>query len=144
MTPPMIYVIGSLKNPRVPEVAAFLRGEGFAAFDEWCAAGFDADKHWNAYVKARGLSYRDALKLPFLETVFNFDLEHLNKADAGVLVMKAGKSAHAELGYLIGRGKPVWILHDGEPEGEWELMPKFATGMAYQLDELLAMIRETL
>lgn len=140
----MIYVIGSLKNPKVEDTAHALRAAGFTAFDEWFAAGPNADKHWNEYAKKRGLSYREALALPLLETVFQFDVHHLNTCIGGVLVMPAGKSAHAELGYLIGSGKPVWILHDGEPKGEWELMPKFATGMAYSLDELLPMMKARL
>lgn len=139
----MIYVMGSLKNPKVPECANYLRQNGFRVFDEWYAAGPSADKAWKHYAQhIRGLSYRDALNLPFVETAFRFDMEHLAIAQAGVMVMPAGKSAHVELGLFIGQGKKCFILHDGEPAGdEWELMPKLATGMAYSLDELVAMMK---
>jgi hypothetical protein len=137
----MIYLMGSLKNPKVPDIANALRKNGFDVFDEWFAAGPSADKHWKAYAQGRGLNYRDALSLPFVETAYGFDWNHLVMCKAGVLVMPAGKSAHIELGLYRGWGKPCWMLHEGEPQGEdWELMPKIATGMAYSVEELVAML----
>ena len=38
-----LYVIGSLRNPAVPQVAKRLREAGFLVFDDWYAAGPEAD-----------------------------------------------------------------------------------------------------
>jgi len=38
-----LYLIGSLRNPRVPEVAEILRWNGHLVFDDWYAAGPEAD-----------------------------------------------------------------------------------------------------
>lgn len=139
----MIYLMGSLKNPKIPAIANSLRKKGFDVFDEWFAAGPTADRHWKAYAQGRGLPYREALNLPFVTTAFDFDMKHLALCEAGVMVMPCGKSAHVELGLFIGSRRKMFILHDGEPEGDdWELMPKIATAMAYDIDELVAQMKE--
>ena len=58
----------------------------------------------------------------------------LDWADAGVLLLPCGRSAHLELGYLIGQGKPTSILlTDGEPE----LMYSLASRLCCDTNELL-------
>ena len=133
----MVYVIGSLSNPRVEEVADRLRAEGFDAFDQWRAAEGD---FWASYAQRRGMSFRDALAMDFTETAFQFDLKYLHKADTGVLVMPAGRSAGLELGYLLGRGKRGYVLYDGEPERP-DLMTKLATGVCFSAEELIEVLR---
>ena len=54
-----------------------------------------------------------------------------------MLVLPAGKSGHLEAGYLIGQGKPVYILLAGEPE-RFDVMYNFAAGVYTSLDELIA------
>jgi nucleoside 2-deoxyribosyltransferase len=49
--------------------------------------------------------------------------------------MPAGKSAHLELGYMIGRGKPCFVLFDEEPE-RWDVMYQFATAVCFSYEEL--------
>lgn len=120
-----IYVVGSLRNPRVPEVAQSLRGPGRQVFDDWYAAGPEADDYWQKYSQARGQTYLQALGDHAAQHVFNFDLTHLDESDVGVLVYPAGKSGHLELGYLRGQGKPCFILLDKEPE-RWDVMANFA------------------
>ena len=61
-------------------------------------------------------TYTGNLKNWAAQIVFDFDRKHLNRVDAGLLVLPAGKSGHLELGYLIGLGKPGYILLDGEPD----------------------------
>lgn len=111
-----IYVIGSLRNPDVPEVANYLRTRGFEVFDDWYAAGPEADDKWMAYEKGRGRNFIGALRGEAARHVFQFDREHLETSDAAVLVMPAGKSGHLELGYIAGRGKPTALLLKDEPE----------------------------
>lgn len=120
----MIYLIGSLRNPRVPEIAQELRQAGHEVFDEWYAAGTEADCCWRDYEKARGHSYLQALRGYPAQHVFEYDLFHLNRADIVVLILPAGRSGHLELGYALGKGKRGFILLD-DPE-RWDVMYKFA------------------
>jgi hypothetical protein len=130
-----IYLIGSLRNPKVPQIASQLRKVG-EVFDDWYAAGEIADDSWQAYEKARGHSYPEALDGFAAKHVYGFDYLHLIQADIGVLVTPAGKSGHLELGFLIGRGKPGYILMDQEPD-RWDVMYKFASGVYFKLEELM-------
>ena len=129
----MIYVIGSLSNPRVEEVADKLRDDGWDVFDQWRAAHGD---YWADYAKRRGMKFRDALEMDFTQTAFDFDMKYLSQAEIGVLVMPAGRSAGLELGWLLGRGKRGYILYDGEPERP-DLMSKLATDVCFSMEELL-------
>ena len=136
-----IYIIGSLRNPRIPEIANTLAAAGIEAFADWYQPGPEADDYWKKYSQARGLSYKDALKSHGANQIFDFDKAHLDRCDAAVMVAPAGKSAHLELGYTIGKGKPGYILFDGEPE-RWDLMVKFATRVFFSTDDLLYEINE--
>ena len=134
-----VYVIGSLRNPVVPSIGNRLRDMGFEAFDDWHGAGPDADEEWQRYEMERGRPYKEALYGYAAGNVFQFDYRHLNASDMGVLILPAGKSAHLELGYLIGQGKRTYVLFDGEPE-RWDVMYRFATGVFFSLDAMLAAI----
>lgn len=119
------YVIGSLRNPDIPQFANDLQNLGYEAFADWYSPGPEADDFWQKYARARGLSYGQALKEPAATHVFEFDHFHLNRCDAAVMLMPAGKSCHLELGYSIGQGKPGFIIFDKEPE-RWDVMVQFA------------------
>jgi nucleoside 2-deoxyribosyltransferase len=67
--------------------------------------------------------------------VFRYDRSHLDRASAGILLLPAGKSGHLEAGYLIGQGKPVWILMPGEPE-RFDVMYRFASGVFTNKEDL--------
>lgn len=130
-----VYVIGSLRNPRVPEVAEKLRSHGFEVFDDWYAAGPDADDTWRDYEKARGHDFISALEGEAAGHVFNFDLLHLRDCDAAVLVLPAGKSGHLELGYVLGMGKAGYILLDEDPN-RFDVMYKFADRVTTNLGDI--------
>lgn len=130
-----IYLIGSLRNPQIPNIAKVLRLEGLEVFDDWYAAGPEADDYWRDYEKARGNSYLEGLQGLAATHVFEFDKRHLDRSEAGILVLPAGKSGHLELGYLIGSGKPGYILLD-DPE-RWDVMYKFATLVTTSLEEII-------
>ena len=130
-----IYLIGSLRNPEVPRVAKEIRAMGFDVFDDWFAAGPEADDKWREYEMARGRSYMQALHGYAANHVFSYDLSHLNAASVGVLMLPAGRSGHLELGYLLGQGKPGYILLDGQHD-RWDVMYKFATAVFDNLDAL--------
>jgi hypothetical protein len=137
----MIYLIGSLRNPEVPKIAQQLRllVPGHEIFDDWYAAGPTADDCWRDYEKARGRGYIESLSCYPARHVFEFDQEHLRRASAGVLVLPAGKSGHLELGWMLGQGKPGYILLDN-PE-RWDVMYQFAFGVFDNLSELAVTLR---
>jgi hypothetical protein len=132
-----IYLIGSLRNPDVRNVARHLRKVGHDVFDDWHTSGPEADDIWQTYEKERGRSYKEALAGKFATHAFEFDAANICRSDAGIMVMPAGKSAHIELGFLLGLGKLGYILFpDGEPE-RWDLMYKFADGIFFNFGDLL-------
>lgn len=121
-----VYLIGSLRNPRAPEVANALRTAGFEVFDDWFAAGPEADDYWQRYEQGRGANFLEALEGHAAQNVFQFDKRHIEACDAAVLLAPAGKSGHLELGIVIGQGKPGFILLEEEPE-RWDVMYNFAS-----------------
>ncbi len=133
------YIVGSLRNPRVPIVATQIRAVGWDAFDDWFSAGPEADDHWQKYEKERGHDFATALAAPCAQNIFQFDKRHLDRCSAGVLIAPAGKSGHLELGYLIGQGKPGYILLDGEPE-RFDVMYNFATAVCTSVEQLLGLL----
>lgn len=131
-----IYLIGSLKNPYVPELANRIRTLGYDVFDDWHSAGPEADDYFNAYRIKRGLNYKDALNSYAAKHIFSFDRLHLDRADIVLLVMPAGKSGHLELGYALGRGKKGYILFDKEPD-RLDQMHQFADEIFLNEEDLL-------
>lgn len=131
-----LYVIGSLRSQRVPQVAAALREAGHEVFDDWFAAGPEADDYWQLYELSKGHCMAQALQGHAARNVFEFDKRHLDASDAAVLVLPAGKSAHLELGYMLGKGKRGYVLYEAEPE-RWDVMYLFATGVFFDLAFLI-------
>ncbi len=131
-----IYLIGSLRNPRIPEIAGALRKVGRDVFDDWFSSGPETDEKWQQYEKQRGRTFAEALAGYHACNAFNFDLAHLRRCSVAVMVAPAGKSAHLELGWFLGQNKPGYILMDGEPE-RFDLMYKFATGIFTSVEDLV-------
>lgn len=132
---PLIYLIGSLRNPGIPALATKLRGAGFEVFDDWHSAGPTADDEWKRYEEERGRDYEQALGGLAARHVFDFDRHHLERCDLAVLAMPAGRSGHLELGYVIGKGKPGYVLMD-RPD-RWDVMYQFASGVCFSEDDLV-------
>ena len=137
---PVVYLIGSLRNPEIPFIGNTIREAGFEVFDDWFAGGKIADDEWQAYETVRGRTYKDALGGFAARHVFEFDLKHLERADIGLLVLPAGKSGHLELGYMLGRSKCGYVLFDKEPE-RWDVMYNFANDVFFNLGECVDSIR---
>ena len=135
-----VYLMGSLRNPKLPGVGVELRAQGYDVFDDWFGAGPEADDKWQEYEAQRGRAYADALYGPAAENVFLFDKRNLDSSDMAVMVLPAGKSAHLELGYMLGQGKPGFIyFSEGEPE-RWDVMYQFATGVAFDMEQLISIM----
>ena len=132
----IIYLIGSLRSPRVPETATKLRQAGYEVFDDWYAAGPEADDYWMRYEKERGHTFAQALDGYAAYHVYEYDRFHIDRSDMGILVLPAGKSGHLELGYLMGTGKPGYILLNEEPE-RFDVMYRFAKGVYTDVDTLI-------
>lgn len=135
------YLIGALVNPEIPRIAHDLRRQGFDIVDDWHAAGPQADVIWRDYEVARGRSFKQALRGKHAECAFEYDKRWLEQADFAVLALPAGKSAHLELGWFLGRDKPGWVLFDKEPE-RFDLMYRFATGVCFSEEELYRELRK--
>lgn len=138
----MIYLIGSLRNTEIGPIATRLRAEGFDVFDDWRSPGPTTDDEWMEYEKARGRTYGEAIYGHHARNVFEFDKTHLDRADAAVLVLPAGRSAHIELGYIIGKGRLGYVLFPEEPE-RYDIMYQFADGVYFHLDQLIEQLRRS-
>lgn len=130
-----VYIIGSLRNAKVSDLAIRLRAVGLEVFDDWMSCGPQADDIWQEYEKKRGRSYKEALNGHFACNGFALDKKHIDEADVVVLLMPGGKSAHLELGYAAGIGKRTYILFDEQPE-RFDLMYKFATDIFFDEADL--------
>jgi hypothetical protein len=123
----VLYIIGSLRNPRVNELAVQLREAhpDVEVFDDWFSAGREADDYWKEYEQARGRSYQEALMGYAAKHVFEFDKHHLDRATHVILVLPAGKSGHMEIMYAAyGVGAKTAILLDPE-DVRWDVMYQF-------------------
>lgn len=133
-----IYVASSWRNKKIGDVVAALRNEGHAVYDfreddeEGAAFNWsDIDPDWQSWSPA---AFKAALDHTRARAGFKRDFDCLKMAEAIVLVMPCGRSAHLELGYAIGAGKPSAILME---TGEPELCYKMAGHLCVSLRELL-------
>lgn len=137
------YVIGSLRNPGIPEFANQIEALGVEAFADWYSPGPNADDHLKEYAKARGWSYRRTLESHAATHVFKFDKHHIDRCEAAVLLAPAGRSGHIELGYVLGKGKPGYIVFEGEPEDRYDIMLQFATKIFFSREEFFDEVKLT-
>lgn len=143
-----IYIVGSLRNPDIPKIGNFLRSAypGIEVFDDWFAAGPEADDKWRLYEQSKGNTYWDALQGYAANNVFDFDRKHLDEATHVILALPAGRSGHLELGYAVGRGKHTAILFpaDGVDPDRWDVMALFADYRAVNMLELTGWLDGTI
>lgn len=133
-----LYVIGSLRNPAVPLIGNKIREIGYEVFDDWFAAGPEADDYWKEYETRRGRDYFEALQGEACHHVFRFDQHHLDTCNGAVLVLPAGRSGHLELGYVAGQGKPTFILADDDlGQSRWDVMYRFATEVFPTIEDMI-------
>jgi len=64
--------------------------------------------------------------------------------DGAVLVYPAGRSCGIEFGYIVGRGKPGWVLLDSPDR--WDVMVQFARinggDWAFDIDTLIKQMKK--
>lgn len=134
-----IYVASSWRNDRQPRIVQGLRDHGHQVYDfrdPPNGRGFawsEIDPDWKSWTAE---TYRDRLlRHPLSAKGFVSDLRGMQWADACVLVLPCGRSAHLEAGWFCGAGKRCIILtQDGE---EPELMALLATEICVSFAEVL-------
>lgn len=113
----MIYVASSWRNEVQQNVVHQLQCAGHTVYDFKNPRpgdnGFswgEIDPDWQSWSFEE---YAQALKHPLARDGFKSDLDALNACDTCVLVLPCGRSAHTELGYMLGQGKKPasFIIH---------------------------------
>lgn len=134
-----IYLASSWRNDEQQNVLWALQGAGHKVYDfknpSPSQGGFSwsfIDPNWENWTAAE---YREALKSDVAQKGFALDLNAMVWADTCVLLLPCGRSAHLEMGWMIGAGKRSIILtRDGE---EPELMALLADKICISIDEVL-------
>ena len=117
-----IYVASSWRNDVQPEVVKLLREDGHEVYDFKNPEPGDNGFHWSEidpdWKQWNPTQYKNALMHPLAIDGFKKDFNAMKWADAFVLVQPCGRSAHLELGWAVGSGKPTAMLlsEDVEPE----------------------------
>ena len=137
-----IYVASSWRNRRQPKVVSSLREIGHEVYDfrnpspgDTGFAWSDIDEGWQDWTAEEFTKHIDH---PIVKRGYMKDADAMVWADAFVLVMPCGRSAHLEAGWGVGQGKSLAILLD---DGEPELMYRMATSLVTNLDDLLSWAR---
>lgn len=135
-----IYVASSWRNVQQPAVVDALRRAGHDVYDFKNPEGGDNGFHWSEIDPGwQGWTpdqFRAALDHPVARAGYGKDFAAMQWADAFLLVMPCGRSAHLELGWAIGAGKPSLILLDEDSEPE--LMYRMATAVCTSVVEALS------
>lgn len=133
-----LYVASSWRNEMQQAIVMLLRQAKFEVYDfknppgksgfSWTEIG-TGWKNWTREEYRKALEHERAIE------GFTEDFNAMKWADACVLVLPSGRSAHFEAGYFWGANKPVHILLDETFEPE--LMYRGATSISASPFELL-------
>lgn len=140
-----IYVASSWRNVRQPEVVLALRAAGHEVYDFRNPVPGDNGFSWRSCASETELrdpvAFRDrVLTHPIAQRGFRFDMDALRAADATVLVLPCGRSAHLEMGYATGAGQRTIVLLD-DPMSEPELMYLMNTRICTSFIEVVEALR---
>src|SRR5262245_36992160 len=113
--PSFIYVASSWRNMLQVGVVAALRAAKLDVYDfkqptHHPEGGFrwtEVDPNWQQWTPAQ---WREGLTHPIALSGYQRDFSAMAHADCAVLVLPCGRSAHMEVGYMAGQGKPVFTL----------------------------------
>lgn len=140
-----VYLASSWRNARQPGAVEQLRAAGHDVYDfrhppagdhlgfSWSEIGAD----WRSWTSGE---YLEALEHPVAVAGFDSDFGAMQWADACVMVLPCGRSAHLEAGWFVGADKPLIIVLD---EGEFgpdaghsviELMYRMASAIVTGID----------
>lgn len=129
-----IYVASSWRNGYQADVVRGLRELDHLVYDFRHPTPRDDGFHWSeidiGWESWSVDEYLTGLAHPLAESGFTKDLDAMKWADACVLVLPCGRSAHLEAGYFVGAGKPLLILVDRiEPELMYKMADSVHDGM---------------
>lgn len=137
--PMRVYVASSWRNTRYRAVTAALLEAGFEVLD-WRDP--DTAFHWSqlapGWERVNWRSFRELLNHPRACHAFLRDFRLMGEADACLLLLPCGRSAHLEAGWFLGRRLPTVIL--GEDDARPELMYGMAT-LADSVEEAITCLR---
>lgn len=144
MKPNYVYVASSWRNDVQPKVVSALREAGIECYDFKNPNEENTGFHWSevmpSFDNKKQLCDQDDYLLAITEPRsiegFGSDMDAMRKADACVLVLPCGRSAHLELGWFVGKGKQTIVLLDG-PEITPELMYLMVDHIAKDTQEVL-------
>jgi len=126
-----IYVATSWKNPFQEDVVLMLRSIGHEVYDFKNPKEGNSGFHWSAIDKDwqtwQEPEYLMALRHEVAEEGFKLDYDAMKWADACVMLLPCGRSAHLEAGWFAGNGKKLFIVLGNENPVVPELMYKMAT-----------------
>jgi hypothetical protein len=108
-----IYLASSWRNAYQAAVLAELRAAGHEVYDFKNPGPGNTGFGWqqaNLYGDLTVHKLRAALSHPLAELGFSFDFDAMKWADACVLLLPSGMSAHLEAGWMAGAGKIVAVL----------------------------------
>jgi hypothetical protein len=142
-----IYLASSWRNPYQPYLVVELKVAGHEVYDFRNPAPGNSGFHWSeidpAWQEWDPLDFRVALNHPVAVDGFDLDFAAMAWADTFVLALPCGRSAHLELGWAIGAGKPAAIfLQDGEPELMYRMADALVVGAGELIDWLDNLDRE--
>lgn len=143
-----IYVASSWRNTYQSVVVETLRRAGHDVYDFRNPAPGDKGFSWTQCVEDKQwlkdpAIFRDrVLTHPIAIAGFEKDMTALRAADATVLVLPCGRSAHLELGWAAGAGQKSIVLLD-DPMSEPELMYKMNTMICTTLVEVVDALNES-
>lgn len=142
-----LYLASSWRNKRYPAVLRALRDAGHEVYDfRQSGTAFhwrDIDPDWKTWSPEKLTAI---LKInPSAQLGFRTDFNAMQRAEAMVLVDPCGRSAHLELGWAAGAGKPTAILLAGgdEPELMYNLAGVLCTTVDQIIDWLSGLDRST-
>lgn len=140
-----IYVASSWRNKHQPAVVAALRAAGHEVYDFRNPSPGDNGFSWRQCATPSQLTdpkkFRDeVLTHPIAQHGFNSDMNALREAEATVLVLPCGRSAHLEFGWAAGNGQKTLVLFE-ETLDEPELMYLMNTKLCVSIDEVITELR---
>jgi hypothetical protein len=122
-----VYVASSWRNEHKQQLMVqVLRAAGHEVYDFRNPGPGNSGFSWKSmsgpWELQDGARFRShVLQHPVAQAAFALDMAALRAADATVLVLPCGRSAHLELGYATGAGQRTIVFLD-EPISEPELM----------------------
>lgn len=139
-----LYVASSWRNVHQAGVVAALRAAGHEVYDFRNPSPGDNGFHWHEiedeWMQWDAERFRSALTHPIADRGFGKDWGAMQWADAAVLVLPCGRSAHIEAGYFCGAKKPLIIMLLGKNEPE--LMYKMANAICVTIDEVVVWLSQ--